>query len=74
MLVPFGVSSVQAQVTTGCWPVGFSHTPGRRPVSPLAWQPPAKVDKSLPMLDGDDDGGGDGDGDGDGDCDGDENG
>ena len=36
--------------------------------------PPAKVDKSLPMLDGDDDGGGDGDGDGDGDCDGDENG
>ena len=36
--------------------------------------PPAKVDKSLLMLDGDDDGGGDGDGDGDGDCDGDENG
>ena len=54
--------------------VGFSHAPGRRPVSPLAWLPPAKVDKSLPMLDGDDDGGGDGDGDGDGDCDGDENG
>ena len=54
--------------------MGFSHKPGRRPFSPLAWLPPAKVDKSLPMLDGDDDGGGDGDGDGDGDCDGDENG
>ena len=74
MLVPFGVSSVQARLpqVAGLW--GF-HT---RPVAIrfLQWSgfPPAKVDKSLPMLDGDDDGGGDGDGDGDGDCDGDENG
>ena len=53
--------------------MGFSHVPGRHPVSPLAWvNPPAKVDKGLRMLDGDDDGGGDGDGDGD--CDEDDDG
>ena len=72
MLVPFGVSSVQARLPQVAGLVGISRAHGRHPFSPLAWLPPAKVDKSLPMLDGDDDGGGDGDGDGD--CDGDENG